>query len=132
MIPSALACGARTCLVSTAGAVNFQLYTSAEEREQEERVGIEPGAFRQQAGFLHELLGTGAVAAIQVDRGQAVVAGEDQLRLADPLGERERLTVGVIRFLELSAALMDLRHDDQRNGEVVQLPEVAVERDGGH
>ena len=26
---------------------------------------------------------------------------------------------------------MDLRHDDERNGEMVQLPELAVERDGG-
>ena len=79
-------------------------------------------------GFLHEFLGPDAVAAIQVDRREAVVAREDQLRLSDPLGQRERLAIRVLRLLELAAALMDLRDHDQRNGEVIELSQLAVER----
>ena len=103
---------------------------SAQEREQEEGIRIEPGAFTQKAGLLQELLRPRAVAAIQVDGRQAVVAREDELRLSDPLRQRQRLAIRGLRFLQLAAALMDLRHHDERNGEVIQLAELAVERDG--
>ena len=59
------------------------------------------------------LLGAGPVAAIETDRGQPVVAGEEQLRLACLFRQRERLAIRVVRLLKIALALVDLRHDDQ-------------------
>ena len=107
-----------------------QFYTSTQEREQEKRIRIEAGPFAELPGLFHVLLRPHAVAAIQVDRGETVVAREDQLRLPNPLSQRERLAIRVVGLLELAAALMDLRDHDERNREVVQLPQLAVERGG--
>ena len=108
-----------------------QFYTSTQERKQHNPIGIETGPLAQLSRFLHEFLGPTAVAAIQVDRCEAVIAREDQLRLSDPLSQHECLSIRILRLLELAAALMDLRNHDQRDGEVIELSQLAVECRGG-
>ncbi len=101
--------------------------SSAQKRKQKKRIRIEPGSFAQQPGFLHELLSPHMVASIQINRRQAVVAGNDQLRFADFLSQRERFAIRLVRLLKLAAALMDLRDHDERYGKVVQLSQFAIE-----
>jgi len=68
---------------------------SIKEPQHHQRVGLEPGALAHRLGLLHELLGPALVAQIQMGGGEAIIAGEQQLRLVGRLGERERCTWGL-------------------------------------
>src|ERR1700754_5025001 len=65
--------------------------TSAEEREDHERVGLEARALADVPCLGEVGLGLRQAPGIEVQRRQAIVAGEEQLRLADPLGQLQRL-----------------------------------------
>ena len=105
-------------------------YRSAQEREQQKRIRIETGSLAKISSFFHELCGTDPVSTIKVNRREAVVARQDQLRLAYLFRQRERFMIDLLRLLELALTLMDLRHHDQRNRQVIQLFEFAVEVGG--
>jgi len=92
---------------------------------QRELVGAGPLA--ELLSSVQEFFRPHAVAAIQMDRREAVVARHDQLRLADLLSEGERFAIRRFCLRELTPALMDLCDDDQRNREMIQLSEFAVE-----
>jgi hypothetical protein len=104
---------------------------SIEERQHHQRVRVEPGALAHRLGLLHELLGPALVAQIEMGGGEAIIAGEQQLRLVGLLGERERFLVVRDRAGRIAVALVDLPEHDQRQREVVELPEAPVEIDGG-
>ena len=71
------------------------------------------------------------VAQIQVDGGEAIVAGKQQLRLVGLLGERERFPVVRDRAGRIAVTLVDLPEHDQRHRQVIELPEAPVEIDRG-
>src|SRR5262249_20746168 len=88
----------RLCFTSVADraeacAESLLSFTSVEEWEHDERAGLDPGALAHRLGLLHELLTLVLVALIQERRGEPVIAGEQELRLVDLLGERERFPV---------------------------------------
>src|SRR5688572_22646983 len=103
---------------------------SAQERQQQQRIRIEPARLTQGSRLLHVFRGTGSITAVQVNGREPVVAGHNELRLADLLGQCERLIIRALSFLELPRALMNLRHDNQGNGQMIELPELTIESGG--
>src|SRR5262245_37686717 len=99
---------------------------SAEEGQYQDRVA---GPAR---GLLHLVtpgqppLGFRLVPGVDGQRGEAVVAREQQLRLANGAGDVERFAIIPRALLALAAALMDLGEDDQGHWEVTALPEAAI------
>src|SRR4030095_1764582 len=77
------------------------------------------------------LLGQAFVAEVQMDGGEAIIAGEQQLWFSGILGERERFLVVRDRSRRIAVTLVDLPEHDQRHGEVVELTEAPIEIDGG-
>ena len=63
--------------------------------------------------------------------GQAIVAGKQQLRLPDPLGQAQRLLVHGEGRRPLAVALVDLAEHDQGHRQVIDQPQPTVEVDGG-
>src|SRR5262249_43383658 len=61
------------------------------------------------------------------ERGQSVVAREQELRLADLLGDLERLPVARGALVPGAAALVDLPENDERDRQVIALTEPPVE-----
>src|SRR5262245_36118275 len=98
-----------------------------QKRQHDQRVGFQPGLFAYPLGFEHELLGLRFLAHIEIRGGEAVVAGKQQLGLADALDQVERLAIVAERSLGVAAALVDLAEHDERDGQVVELAELAVE-----
>src|SRR5512147_3165213 len=94
---------------------------SAQKRQHQKSFARPPGLLLHRAAALEPAIGLGLVAALDRKRAQAVVAGHQQLRLADSLGELERLGVVAPARFGVAAALVDLREDDQRHGEVATL-----------
>src|SRR2546425_875207 len=111
--------------------VGFGVEGSAEERQQNERVGVQSRARAQILGEGQVALRLGLVAEVQVERRQAVIARKQELRLAGLLGQAERLGVVLKRAGSLTSALVDLAEHDQWNGQVVELAELPVELDRG-
>jgi len=87
---------------------SFLFLESIKERQHYQRVGLEPGALAHRLGLLHELLSPALVAQIQVGGSEAIIAGEQQLRLVGRLGERERLPVVRDRAGRIAVTLVDL------------------------
>ena len=52
------------------------LFESIQERQHHQRVGLEPGPLADCLRLLHELLGLRLVAQVEVDGGEAIVAGK--------------------------------------------------------
>ena len=73
-----------------------------------ERVAVESGPLADVLGLLEIALRLGAIAAIELHRRDAVVAGEQKLRLADFLGDDQRFLIVAQRGAEFTMALMDL------------------------
>lgn len=68
---------------------------------------------------------------VEIERSKSVVAGKQELRIADPLGQRQGLLVRGERGCAIAVTLVNLAQDDQRHGEMVDQAEPAVEVDGG-
>src|SRR4030095_2628879 len=62
---------------------------------------------------------------------EAIVAGKEELRLVGLLGERERLPGVRDRPSRVAVTLVDLPEHDQWYREVIELPELPIEVDGG-
>src|SRR5712691_2920558 len=111
--------------------VRYSVEGSAEERQEHQRVGVQSRARAQILGERQVALRLGLVVEVQVERGQAVIARKQELRLAGLLGQAERLGVVLERAGSLTAALVDLAEHDQRDGQVIELAELPVELDRG-
>ena len=107
------------------------IQSSAKKRQKHKTIGIDSAALAQITRFGHVLLRAIPIPPIEANGGEAVIARDNKLRLADLFGYRQRLAVFVVRLLKLAPTLMDLCHDDQRHGKVVELPQLAVERRRG-
>src|SRR5262245_14837614 len=66
-----------------------------------------------------------------MQRGEAIVAREHELRFAGALDEAERLVIALERTRRVAVALVDLTEHDQRYREVVELTELTIQLDGG-
>src|SRR6266404_8153118 len=84
---------------------------STEEREDEERVAAPAGRLLDFAAARQPRLGFRFVAPLDGERGQAFVTREQELRLADGLGDLQRAPVVVRARIVLAAALVDLGED---------------------
>src|SRR5678816_4470289 len=100
---------------------------SAEKGQDEERVAGPARGFLYLAALGQPALGLRLVAGVDGQRGQAVVAGEEQLRLPDRAGDLERFAIVPRALLVLAATLMDLGQDDQRHRQMTALPQPAVD-----
>ena len=101
--------------------------TSGQKREHEKRIRIEAGSLTELAGLFHIFARAYPVATVEMNRREAVVAGQDELRLPSLLGQCERLAICLLRLLKCAATLVDLRDHDERHSEVIQLSELAIE-----
>src|SRR5947207_14050116 len=63
---------------------------SAQERQHHQRVRLDAGPRADFLSFREIELGLRLVSRVEIQRGEAVVAWKQQLRLADRLGKRER------------------------------------------
>jgi hypothetical protein len=70
------------------------------------------------------------VVTVEVERGQAIIAREEELRLPCRLDEGERLLIVAPRQLRVAMALLDLAQHYERHRQVVELAELAVEVEG--
>src|SRR5207247_10476520 len=104
---------------------------SSEKWQEHERVRVQPGSLAHVLGQREIALRFGLVAEVQVKRGQAIVAGEQELRLARLRDQAERLPVALEGARGVAVALVDLAQHDERDSEVVELTELPVELDGG-
>lgn len=107
------------------------MFAPIQERQHHERVRFEPGPIADRLGLQHELFRLALVAQVQVNGGEAIVAGKQQLRLVRRLGERERFPVVCDRAGRIAVTLVDLPEHDQGHREVIELPEAPVEIDRG-
>jgi hypothetical protein len=77
------------------------VFESIQKRQHHERVGLEPGPRADRLGLLHELLGQAFVAEVQMDGGEAIIAGEEQPGPSGILGQlscpRPRFTDATLR-----------------------------------
>src|SRR5581483_12349299 len=94
---------------------------SAQERQDEERVAAPAGRRLHLAAARHPPLGLLVVPALDGQRGEALVAREEELRLADLLGDGEGAPVVVRAPLLVAPALVDLGEDDERDRQVAPL-----------
>src|SRR4030095_996161 len=99
---------------------------SAEKGQDKERVAGPARGFLYLATLGQPALVFRLVAGVDGQRGQAVVAGEEQLRLPDCAGDVERFAIIPRALLVLATALVDLREDDERYRQVAALPQPAV------
>src|SRR4029450_11982691 len=104
---------------------------SAENGQNQERVAGPARGFLYLATLGQPALGLRLVAGVDGQRGQAVVAGEEQLRLPDRAGDLERFAIVPRALLVLAAALMDLGQDDEGNGKIPALAEATIHFHGG-
>src|SRR5262245_59474439 len=95
---------------------------SREERQDEKRLAAPPGRFLHRAALRQPRLRCGLVIALDGERGEALVARNEQLRLAHRLRDGQRLAVDLLTALEVAATLVDLGQDDERHGQMAALP----------
>src|SRR6188768_3362994 len=79
--------------------------------------------------LLEIALGLRAIAAVELHCRDAVVAGEQKLRLADFLGDDQRLVIVAQRGAKFTMALVDLPQYDQRHRQMIALAQPPVEID---
>ena len=102
----------------------------AEKRQDHEGVGLDPGALAHLLRLRQVNLGHSLVPGIEIKSSEAIVAGEEQLRLADLFGQAQRFLIGGEGQSVVAVALVDLAQDDQRNRQVIEEPQSSVEVDG--
>src|SRR5205807_698518 len=103
----------------------------AEKRQHEKTVARPPRHLLNGPTARQPMLGLALVLVLDRQRRKPVVAREEELRLTELLRERERLAILRRASHEVSAALVDLREDDDRDRQMSLLPEPAIELDGG-
>src|SRR5262245_48861365 len=101
--------------------------SSTEKRQHEEGVATPAGGRLHLAAAGEPALGPVVVAPLDGERGQPVVAREQELGLAHVLGGGQRLPIAGGAPLVVAPALVDLSQDDEGNGQVTALAQPAVE-----
>src|SRR5262245_42900378 len=104
---------------------------SAEEGQDQERVAGPARGFLHLATLGQPPLGLSLVPGVDGQRGEAVVAREQQLRLAHGAGDVKRFAIIPRALLALATALVDLGEDDQGHWKVTALAEAAIHFHGG-
>src|SRR3990172_3152418 len=102
-----------------------------EKRQEHQRVRADAGALADGLCLLHEAFGLDLIAHLEIQRGETIVAREEQLRLARRLGKGLRFPIALERSRGIAAVtLIDLSQHDQRNREMVEVaqPPVQVDR----
>src|SRR5712691_4473204 len=100
---------------------------SAEEGQHEKGVAAPSRRGLDLATAREPALGFVFTALLDGERGQPVIAREEELRLADLLGDVQRLPVGRGALVVGAAALVDLSENDQRDRQVIALTEPPVQ-----
>src|SRR5205823_13939640 len=96
------------------------------KREDQERLVCPGGRSLYVLTHREPAFGTLLVARLDGQGREPFIAGKQELRLADRGGDVERLAVLPSTPLVVPSALVDLRQDDQRDGQVAALAEPAV------
>src|SRR5262245_41111326 len=98
----------------------------AEKGQDEERVARPARRSLDLAALREPPLGLGLVARFDGERGQPVIAGEQQLGLADRARHLERFPIVPRTLRVIAPALVDLRQDDEGYRQVAVLPQPAI------
>src|SRR5262245_61753053 len=101
----------------------------AEKRQHHKAIGLQPRLLAHGLRLCKIDLGQRLVASVEVERGEAVVAGEQELWLFSPLRETERFVESCEGQRVFASALVNLAQHDQGHSQVVKQPEPTVEID---